>query len=231
MAPPTPESTRETPDIRTPREEFLVIPRDFPFSPGVVYSRISPAGTLRTKSVSRRNRIMRSEADTPIDQQFLMVFGRLSQKLIEELDIKIVPEQIEALRGRGCYTPQIEERLERYNDRNRFGETAIVTLYAYADIPLGRRYQTLWPRDNTSEPLDADCVVEHALFSGWFPAEMINHGHKHILIVRIAENAANQLPVFDSWDQIGIEDWSFGISDRDVAEIRHTANRVPVTDS
>ena len=169
---------------------------------------------------------MRSEADTPIDERFLMVLGRLNHELVQELDSRIVPEQIEALRGRGRYTPEIEARLKQYNDRDKSEETAIVTLYAYADIPLGRRYETLWRRDGTSQRFEADCVVEHALFSGWFPADMIDHGHKHILIVRMSESVADALPVFDDWDQIGIEDWRFGLSDRNVAETLPTANKM-----
>ena len=55
MARRTPGSIRETPNMRTPREEFLGIPRDFPFPPRVVNSRISPAGALRTKSDRQRN--------------------------------------------------------------------------------------------------------------------------------------------------------------------------------
>ena len=163
---------------------------------------------------------MRSEADTPIEQQFLMVFGRLGKELIQDLDDKIVPDWIERLRGSDRITPEIQECVERYNDRERSGETAIFTLYSYADILLGRRYETLWLRHNPSELLAADCVIEHVLIEGWFPAPMIEHGHKHILFVRIAENVAGRLPVFNQWDQIGNADWMFGLSDRIVAQIR-----------
>ncbi len=159
---------------------------------------------------------MRSETNTLIEQQFLMVFGRLGKELIQDLDDKI----IERLRGGDRIIPEIRECVERYNDRERSGETAIFTLYAYADISLGRRYETLWLRHNPSELLAADCVIEHILFEGWFPAPMIEHGHKHILFVRMAENVAGRLPVFNKWDQIGNAVWMFGISDRIVAQIR-----------
>jgi hypothetical protein len=168
---------------------------------------------------------MRSEADTPNNERFLMLLGRLADNLIEELDSEMIPKLAEQMRDRGTFTPDHEAQLGRFEARTKTGETAIFTLYAYADIPLGRRYDNLWSRYETSECIDADCVVDHAIFNGLFPVEAIAHGHKHILFVRISEAAAKRLPTFTDWDQIGVEDWSFGLSDREVANTHRNANK------
>ena len=168
---------------------------------------------------------MRSEADTPNNERFLMILGRLADNLVDELDSEMIPKLAQEMRDRGTFTPDQEAQLERFEARTKTGEIAIFTLYAYADSPLGRRYDKLWSRYETGESIDADCVVDHAIFNGLFPVERIAHGHKHILFVRISEVAAKRFPIFTDWDQIGVEDWSFGLSDREVASIQRNANK------
>jgi hypothetical protein len=88
---------------------------------------------------------MRSEADTPIEQQFLMILGRLSDGMIRQLEKEQMPFWLERARGRG--EDRILAQWERFSKRDRTQDHAFYTLYAYADIPLGRRYDCVFHRD------------------------------------------------------------------------------------
>ena len=168
---------------------------------------------------------MRSEADTPSDQRFLMLMGRLSPAMIKELDDRIIPKQIEDLTRRGKMTAEIEERLRVYNSRDRSHDVAFYTLYSYADIPVGRRYDTIWSRENPEDRANVDCTIDHALFEGWFPTDIVGHGHKHVLFLRFSGETPDLIPTFQTWDEIGVEDWQYGLSDHAVAEERAVANK------
>ena len=171
---------------------------------------------------------MRSEADTPTDQRFLMLMGRLSPAMIKELEDQIIPEHIKRLTQNGLMTRELEKSLREYNSRDRSRDAAFYTLYAYADIPLGRRYDSIWSRQNPEAYAKVDCRIEHALIEGWFPADVVDHGHKHVLFLRFAGEVPVDIPTFQTWRDIGITDWTHALSDSSVTEERVAANKARV---
>ncbi len=101
-----------------------------------------------------------------------MILGRLSEAMIRELEDEKMPFWIDRARQRG------EEGLlaqwEDFARRDRRRDRAFYTLYAYADIPLGRRYDSVFHRDG-GPAFRTGCSIEHALSEGWFPAEEVGH--------------------------------------------------------
>ena len=162
---------------------------------------------------------MRSEDETPIYQRFFMIMGRLAPSLIKELDDHVVPDGIRRLRERGPLDPAVEARLHAYVQRDRSRDVAFYTSYAYADIPLGRKYPVIWNKNDPSDCLAVDCELEHALFKGWFPVDAIGHGHPHILFLRFTGDTPNCIPVLSHWAGPGALDWEYGLSDSAIPEL------------
>ena len=164
---------------------------------------------------------MLSEADTPIEQQFLMILGRLSDDMIRQWEKERMPFWLVRARGRG--EDRILAQWERFSKRDRTQDHAFYTLYAYADIPIGRRYDCVFHR-NGGPAIRTNCRIVHAIFEGWYPTEQVEHGHKHIVFLQFHGDPPDCFPAFKRWEDIGQEDWRYGLCDQATYDARRTAN-------
>jgi hypothetical protein len=169
---------------------------------------------------------MRSEVDTPIEQRFLMVLGKLSDHMIRQLEQEQMPFWLERARQRG--DKGILAQWERFSNRDRTKDHAFYTLYAYADIPLGRRYDCFFPK-HSGPPVPTNCTIEHIIFEGWFPIEEIGHGHKHIVFLRFDGVPSESVPVFADWEEVGQADWQFGLCDQATYDARRSSSELPAS--
>ncbi len=66
-------------------------------------------------------------------------------------------------------------------------ELAVVTLYAYADMPLPITFDTLFIIEKPEIYTEAAFTVKMSIINGWIPVDQIAHGHKHVLVLKFED--------------------------------------------
>jgi hypothetical protein len=117
------------------------------------------------------------EEKVQMDQRFLMVQGHLSERCLDYARAALPPRRPE--------------------------NSAILFLsYAYADIPIGRRYKILFPKDHPELAVPTDCEILAVTQQFSKPFDCIPHGWKTICLVRFATDIPEMirtLPTIDGW--------------------------------
>ena len=122
---------------------------------------------------------MRTEEQTPIEQRFLWIEGKVS------------PSSVEAIKS-GLPT-------------EKPANTEILFIgYAYADLPMGKSFHVIYPRSNP----DAGILCESriiAVTQQWGKPEIgIPHGWKTICFVEFPQGVPDiieTLPTIDAWGE------------------------------
>ena len=156
---------------------------------------------------------MRPESDTPLDERYLMILGRLSRKMVKGIEEQHIREHHTRLKKKGLLTPHLEELFQKFNSRDRSLDCAVFSIHAYANIPLGREYNLIWNRNNPENSIQLRCRLEHILFNAWYPVAEIQHGHKHVLFLTIDDTEIDCFPIFDTWEELTSSDWNYALSD------------------
>jgi hypothetical protein len=79
-------------------------------------------------------------------------------------------------------------------------EIIALTMHAYADILLPKRFDIAFQIDNPDNYITGSFVINQAIINGWTSVHQIDHGHKHIVVIEFAETIPkifNLLPSFD----------------------------------
>lgn len=154
---------------------------------------------------------MRSEKEIPIENHCLMILGKLSNALIRQIE-EGIPQWMERMQGK--MGPSALAAKDRFNSRDKADDRAFYTLYAYADIPLGRRYDCLFRKDGRPESVSVDCTIEHIIFESWFPVGKLEKGHKHVVFLSFDSAIPECIPTFECWEDVGQNDWLYGLCDQ-----------------
>jgi hypothetical protein len=117
------------------------------------------------------------EESTPIDQRYLMIEGHLSERA---LDV-------------------VRKGLPQARPEN----SAIMFFsFAFADIPIGRRFKVIFPKDHPELAVPTDCEILAVTPQYAKPFDCIPHGLKSVCLVRfltgIPEIVRAQ-PAVDGW--------------------------------
>jgi hypothetical protein len=156
---------------------------------------------------------MRSEANTSIDQRFLMILGRVSNDMIRQTEERSIPNWMDRLKKRGDMDTRVLDEYERFSKRNKTLDRAYYTLYAYADIPVGHTYNCLFHKDGGSQ-IPISGTIAFAIFEGMFPVTELAQGHKHLVFLNFEGNAPGCIPAYDTWEDIGKNEWQYGLCDQ-----------------
>jgi len=122
---------------------------------------------------------MQSEADTPIEQRYLCLEGKVS--------------------------PTSMELVKSGLPSKRLPDTEVVFVgFAYADLPFTKQFDVVFPQGRPQDGVRCECRVIAATqqFSKPFPE--IPSGWKTICLVHFATGIpqlVQQLPVVDAWHQ------------------------------
>ena len=63
-------------------------------------------------------------------------------------------------------------------------EVAVVTTYAYADFTLPKQFDCIFSYDNAEVYVQTKFTLTHSVLNGWYPTDTIDHGHKHLCVLR-----------------------------------------------
>lgn len=97
--------------------------------------------------------------------------------------------------------------------------------FAYADLPLDKRFDAVFPRDRPREGVQCECRIIAATHQWGKPLLEIPHGWKTICVVEFPNGTPElirQLPVVNGWHQNG--DWVCVTNDATWEKLKSNAN-------
>lgn len=160
---------------------------------------------------------MRIEHDVPIGERFLMILGKLSAEMIRQIEEERMPTCMARMRNQMDAGTVAE--WNRFAARDRSLDHAFYTLYAYAEIPLGRCYDGFFHKAD-HELIPVRSRIEHAIYEGWFPVRELAHGHKHVIFLSTDSPVPVCVPSCQKWEEAGEDGWLYGICDRPTLDAR-----------
>lgn len=154
--------------------------------------------TSRLASERRASsRCVLSIDECPQNARYLFVNGRFSARGVDALRAW-VEERLEYFKDR----PLEWDVVERFR-RARLGDFVVLsTLYAYADVPVGSKFDWSFEFDGWRGG-DVDVTIEHVVHQYGIPVSQLDHGHKHIVAFRASADPPEPimtLPVIDDLD-------------------------------
>jgi hypothetical protein len=122
---------------------------------------------------------MRSEADTPIEQRYLWLEGKVS--------------------------PASMKLVKRGLPPTRLPDTEVVFIgFAYADLPFTKKFDIIFPKGRPQDGIRCECKILAATQQFSKPFTEIPDGWKTICVVHFPggiPQLVQQLPVVDTWFQ------------------------------
>jgi hypothetical protein len=143
---------------------------------------------------------MRSEENTPPEERYLGIEGRASTKAL------------------GLVRPGLPALFP-------INSEVLFVTFAYADLPLGKRFEIVFPRNRPENGARCESRVLAATQQFIHPFTEIPHGWKTICLVQFPEGIPDfirKLPAVDAWYQN--KDW-IGICDRVTWDLLRTSSR------
>lgn len=122
---------------------------------------------------------MQSEANTPIEERYLWLEGRVSPASMELIRVGLPSTQ-----------PSNTE--------------VVFVGFAYADLPFTKRFGVVFPRERPHEGVRCECRILAATQQFSKPLSEVPHGWKTICMVHFPDGIpqlVRELPVVDAWHQ------------------------------
>lgn len=77
-----------------------------------------------------------------------------------------------------------DKYFEFINWQKSENEILVLTMYAYDDISLPKKYETVFQIDKPGSFVHLDFTITQAVLNGWTAVHKINRGHKHICVLQ-----------------------------------------------
>lgn len=141
---------------------------------------------------------MQSEANTPLEGRYLKGVSIFMDRELSLLRSGV----IDFMKNR---TKDIA--YQRYMHwKQATNEIAVLTTYAYADIPLPKIYDTIFLCRQPENVIHVSYTLTQAVINGWTAVEQLDHGHKHVVVIQFHDgipSICESLPAFrvgQGWD-------------------------------
>ena len=82
-----------------------------------------------------------------------------------------------------------DKYFEFINWQKTENEIVVLTMYAYDDISLPKKYDTVFQIDKPSNFVNLDFTITQAVLNGWTGVNQISRGHKHICVIQFNKPA------------------------------------------
>jgi hypothetical protein len=118
---------------------------------------------------------MQRENEIPVSERYLLCNCIFSGGMVKQIksDVKKFMSDREK---DDCYRQFI-------NWKQKKNEIVVLTMYAYADLLLPKKFDTVFHIRKPDESVNAEFSITQAVLDGRFPVNEINHGHKHVVII------------------------------------------------
>jgi len=85
--------------------------------------------------------------------------------------------------------------------QKKSNEIAVLTTYAFADIPLPKQFDTIFQIDNPDNYTDINYTVTQAVINGWTSIPEMGHGHEHILVLEFKVSVPDIFDLLSDLDE------------------------------
>ena len=140
---------------------------------------------------------MQTVAATPPSERFLLLSARFSERGVDAVRTWVRDRAVKPDRP-------LDATIERFMSASLSDHVVVMTLYAYADIPVGEVYDTAFAiRDGLNPegtPEPTRMTIDHVVWEFGVPTPSVGHGHKHVLAMRFDGElppAISKLPCVD----------------------------------
>jgi len=82
-------------------------------------------------------------------------------------------------------------------------EIMVLTMYAYADIKIPKRFNIIFQLDNTDNFVETNYTITKVILNGWTSTSQITMGHKHITIVEFDNSIPDILNLLSDFKHQG----------------------------
>ena len=77
-----------------------------------------------------------------------------------------------------------DKYFEFINWQKNNNEIVVLTMYAYDDILLPKKYDIVFQIDKPTNFVHTDLTITQAVLNGWTSVNQISRGHKHICVIQ-----------------------------------------------
>lgn len=77
-----------------------------------------------------------------------------------------------------------DKYFEFINWQKNENEIVVLTMYAYDDISLPKKYDTVFQIDKPNNFANIDFTITQAVLNGWTGVNQISRGHRHICVIQ-----------------------------------------------
>jgi hypothetical protein len=84
-----------------------------------------------------------------------------------------------------------DKYFEFINWQKSNNEIVVLTMYAYDDILLPKKYDTVFQIDKPTNFTHTDFIITQAVLNGWTGVNQISKGHKHICVIQFNRTVDN----------------------------------------
>lgn len=73
------------------------------------------------------------------------------------------------------------------NWQRKENEIALYTLYAYADFPIPKSFNCVFPIEDPENFINVEFRLTQSIWENWVPDSCVSHGHKHLVVLEFQE--------------------------------------------
>ena len=136
---------------------------------------------------------MQTETEVKASERYLLCNYAFSDQMIERIKTDV--------RSFMADKKKDDNYLKFINWQKQENDIVVLTLYAYDDILLPKKYDTVFQIDKPSNFANRSFTITQAVLNGWTPVNQIAKGHKHICIIQLDKEVSsifNSVALFDS---------------------------------
>ena len=93
-----------------------------------------------------------------------------------------------------------DKYFEFINWQKSDNEIVILTMYAYNDILLPKKYDTVFQIDKPANFVHTDFTITQAVLNGWKSVNQFSRGHKHICVIQFNKAVDNIFSLLTHFD-------------------------------
>jgi hypothetical protein len=135
---------------------------------------------------------MIEERKVLINERFLIIDSYFLKETIDEIKAYLLAGHVKVIYQEG------HDKFINWQPNSR--EIALLSMYAYADFEIPRAFDIIFELNNPDNFIEVHCTITQAIFNGWAAVDSVEHGSKHVIIVRFEAEIPdflNQLMPFD----------------------------------
>jgi hypothetical protein len=143
---------------------------------------------------------MQTEIEANKSDHYLLCNYRFSDEAIETVKADVISFMSNREKDEDYFRFINWQKTER--------ELVVLTMYAYDDIQLPKKFDIVFQIENSDNFIQVDFTITQAIINGWTPLNQISRGHRHICVIEFYYDIPaifQSVPLFDKTLQSGVQ--------------------------